>query len=448
MAIINFQMAMLYRHLHQPLYTLLKSQPGIIPIIHGAPHIGKTTLILNVISELFQNVIHLQSEGNESSMRDLRLVQDEDQFSLLIAALAPDKVGSRADTIIYIEDIHRVPNLFPFLDRLAHNPRFRIIASASVMMPEFSKLPSSLALLRMNPLNFEEFLIANGTDNTIIAHLKECGRNRTQPSPGLHNYLLKLHNEFLIYGGLPVLTTVKTEQKFWGIDTPAQNVQEYYGLWIRSCPDLNKDRALALYQHIILKAFAGDDSRLIYRNIENKFNFRNSSYDSAISRFTDNGVLIPVHAVNSLQYPVQSSCDKKLLKLYLNDAAFLKSWIRKITDEDIRNNKIDPSVNILYKTAVAAALYSVGKTLYYCDHRSIGNADFLCVNPDSQSLTAIKVLCGTKSSLTPFRNLIQNATKSGNPLSEAICLTEAGRVEKKDGITFLPIYLSHFLYAS
>ena len=55
----------------------------------------------------------------------------------------------------------------------------------------------------MYQLDFEEFLIANSINSTVIEYLRECLITERSPISSIHERLLDLFKKYLLVGGMP-----------------------------------------------------------------------------------------------------------------------------------------------------------------------------------------------------------------------------------------------------
>lgn len=56
---------------------------------------------------------------------------------------------------------------------------------------------------RMYPMDFEEYLWANGVQPSTISYLKDCCEHLKPASPSVHDTMLKLFCSYIVVGGMP-----------------------------------------------------------------------------------------------------------------------------------------------------------------------------------------------------------------------------------------------------
>ena len=172
---------MLKRKISQTIIDYLNSKSNKILIIDGARQIGKSFIIRYVATEVlnstFTNFIELNFV--EDSLKDKLFanINNIDDFYFQLSMIAGDKMGTKDNTLVFIDEIQEYPQFLTLLKFLKQDNRFTYICSGSLLGVTLSKTPSipigSIQIVHMYPLDFEEFLIAN---------------NFGSSPPNLHNY--------------------------------------------------------------------------------------------------------------------------------------------------------------------------------------------------------------------------------------------------------------------
>ena len=167
---------MLYRKISSLIEEHLKSDTSKILLIDGARQVGKTYIVRHVGKKLFENFIEINMIEDMLSDRLFAEVRTVEDFYLQISMLAGDKMQEKANTLIFIDEIQAYPHLLTLLKFLAQDGKFTFIASGSLLGVTLSKTSSipmgSIRKVRMFPLDFEEFLYANGMNGFAISCVK------------------------------------------------------------------------------------------------------------------------------------------------------------------------------------------------------------------------------------------------------------------------------------
>ena len=195
---------MLYRKIRKRIEDHLKSRSDKILLINGARQIGKTYIIRDIGNELFPNFIELNMVTDflgEQKFKDVRTIND---FYIQTSLLHGSKMKEKENTLIFIDEIQVYPELLTLLKFLREDNRFTFIASGSLLgvtLAQTTSIPiGSIQIIEMFPLDFEEFLIANGMNEFAINFIKEKYLKRESLDLSTHNHIFDLFKKYLIVG--------------------------------------------------------------------------------------------------------------------------------------------------------------------------------------------------------------------------------------------------------
>ena len=157
---------MLYRKMEALIEAHLTSDSQKILLIDGARQVGKTYLIRYVGQKLFENFIEInlvEDSLGDQLFAETRTVED---LYLQISMLAGERMKQKENTLIFLDEIQAYPHLLTLLKFLSQDGKFTFIASGSLLGVTLSQTTSipmgSIRKVRLFPLDFEEFLYANG----------------------------------------------------------------------------------------------------------------------------------------------------------------------------------------------------------------------------------------------------------------------------------------------
>ena len=187
---------MLYRKITETIVEHFKSKSSKILLIDGARQVGKTYIVRHMGNKLFENFIELNMLEDSIGRQLFKNVSTVNDFYLQVSMLAGNKMGTIDDTLIFIDEIQAYPHLLTLLKFLEQDAKFTYIASGSLLgvtLLETTSIPmGSISKIRMFPLDFEEFLYANGFNSYSIDMLKQKFLNQESLDLSTHNKLLDL----------------------------------------------------------------------------------------------------------------------------------------------------------------------------------------------------------------------------------------------------------------
>ncbi len=438
----------MYRKIKTFIMDYLKSDKKKILIIDGARQIGKSYIIRETGTELFENYIEINLLEDSLNNRYFENTKSTADFYLQLSMIAGSKLKEKNNTLVFLDEIQAYPHLLTLLKFLNQENRFTYIASGSLLgvtLSQTSSIPmGSIEVKHMYPMDFEEFLIANNFGETAISALKEKFINKESLEENLHNNMFTLFKKYLLSGGLPdaVKTFIETNN-IVTVRTIQNQIHEYYGM-DASKYDLEHKLKIKRIFDMIPSSLENKKKRLIVQNIENKKGKRFSNYQDEFDYLINAGIALEVKAVSNPVFPLDEHSGKNLLKLYLNDVGILSSILYANNIRAILDSEKNINLGTVYEAAVAQELKAHGKNLFYYDNKAKGEVDYLINDYDSLSILPIEVKSGKDYYIHSALNcFLQN--KDYN-ISKAIVLSNERRIyTDENGITYLPIYFVMFL---
>ena len=198
---------MLKRKIEKVIEEHLTSCNSKVLLIDGARQVGKTYIIRYVGKKLFKNFIEINMVEDSLSAKNFANISTVDDFYFQLSMLFGSQMEKKEDTLIFIDEIQEYPKLLTLLKFLASDNRFTYIASGSLLGVTLAQTPSipigSIRKIRMFPLDFEEFLYANGFNEFVIEELRKKFLNYESLDETTHNKIMDLFKKYLIVGGLP-----------------------------------------------------------------------------------------------------------------------------------------------------------------------------------------------------------------------------------------------------
>lgn len=145
---------------------------------------------------------------------------------------------------------------------LSQDGKFTFIASGSLLGVTLSQTTSipmgSIRKVRMFPLDFEEFLYANGMNEIVISAMQKKFENLESLDESMHNRMMDLFRKYLLVGGLPdAVNSYISERNIQSVREIQSEIHEYYAADASKYDDENKLKIRRVYD-------------LIPSNMENK----------------------------------------------------------------------------------------------------------------------------------------------------------------------------------
>lgn len=199
-----------------------KNTPNHSPlIIKGCRQCGKTYSVRAFAKKNYKHEVYLNFFKNPDYISIFEGSLEIDNLIIMMSALlGPDAIFEAGETVIIFDEIQDCPEARTALKFFKEDGRFDVIGTGLLLgVKGYGKQPKSIpvgseTLLEMHPLDFEEFLWANGITTPIINKLKEYFNNEEPVPEALHKKMHQLLLQYTVVGGMPevVKTFVTTKQ--------------------------------------------------------------------------------------------------------------------------------------------------------------------------------------------------------------------------------------------
>ena len=437
---------MLYRKIETVIEEHLKSDSKKILLIDGARQVGKTYIIRYVGKKIFKNFIEINMVEDSLGNRLFENTKTVEDFYLQVSMLAGNKMGKKSDTLIFIDEIQAYPHLLTLLKFLSQDGKFTFIASGSLLGVTLSQTTSipmgSIRKVRMFPLDFEEFLYANGMNEIIISAMQKKFENLESLDESMHNRMMDLFRKYLLVGGLPdAVNSYISERNIQSVREIQSEIHEYYAADASKYDDENKLKIRRVYD-LIPSNMENKKKRIVAKNIENKSGKRFSDYQDEFEYLISAGIALNVQAISNPVFPLIESTGKNLLKLYLNDVGILTGILYGNNIRAVLDDETSVNLGSAYESVVASELAAHGYRLYYYDNRSKGEVDYLIDDYDSLSAVPIEVKSGKDYTVHSALNTF--VSNKDYHIKKAFVLSNEKTVTSDGKINYIPIYYIMF----
>lgn len=440
---------MLYRKITSKIEQYLSSDSERMLLIDGARQIGKSYIIRLVGQQKFSNYIEINMEEDRLKDKIFENAKTTQDFYMALSIVAGEKMKDRENTLVFIDEIQAYDHLLTLVKFLMAEKKFTYIASGSLLGVTLKNTQSvpvgSLEILHMFPMDFEEFLYANGVGKIAVESMREAF-NKLQSLPdAIHNKIMDLFKKYLIVGGLP--KAVETFVESCNIVEFRAIQKSTYNLYKVDAQKYEEEHNCKLKIQRIFEMIPSNlenkKKRIVIKEIEDKRWKRAGDYIKEFDYLISAGVTLEVKAVSTPTYPLVENSGKNLLKLYLNDVGILSGIYYRNNITAIMNENNSINLGSIYETVVAQELKAHGFDLYYYDNKKNGEVDYLIDDVDNLSNIPIEVKSGkdytVHSALDKFLANVEYNIK------RAFVLSNEQRVYRdKQGVTYIPIYYVMF----
>ena len=441
---------MLKRKIQKVIQDYYRLGSNKVLLLDGARQIGKSYIIRYEGKKFFKNYIEINFLEDRNGEKLFSGVSTTKDFYLKLSAYAGDSMGTKEETLVFLDEIQAYPELLTLLKFLKDEDRFTYVASGSLLGVTLNKTLSKpggrIQRVKMYPLDFEEFLWANGIGEEVISHLSEQFSKEESIVESLHNKFIDLFKKYLLIGGLPdaVNTFIETSN-IVAVRAVHDEIDELYKGDASQYDKENTLKIKRIYE-IIPSNMENKKKRLHYNEIENKKGKRSSDYVEELEYLISSGISLEVLAVSNPKFPLKESEQKVLIKLYLNDVGLLTNILYRYNIKAVIDS--DNSINLgsVYETVIAQELIAHGYTLRYYDNKVKGEVDFLVDDYDSLSAVPIEVKSG--HDFRRHRALDKFIANEDYNIKNAILFSNDRGVVRCGKMVYMPVYYAMFLKPS
>ncbi|MBQ8257245.1 MAG: ATP-binding protein [Bacteroidaceae bacterium] len=439
---------MLYRKIVKRIEEYFSLNSDRMLLIDGARQVGKSYIIRHVGEKMFSNYIEINMEEDKLGERIFAEAKTTKDFYLALSIIAGDKMKERENTLVFIDEIQAYDHLLTLVKFLMKEKRFTYIASGSLLGVTLKNTQSvpigSLDIQHMYPMDFEEFLYANGVGELAIEAMRESFNNNQALSDTMHNKMMDLFKKYLLVGGMPKAVQIFVESRNVVEFRSIQNeTHELYGV-DASKYEQEHDKKLKIRRifDMIPSNLENKKKRVVIKDIEDKRWKRANDYLEEFDYLISAGIALEVKAISTPTYPLVENSGKNLLKLYLNDVGILSGIYYRNNIKAIMSDIKSINLGSVYETVVAQELKAHGYDLYYYDNKKNGEVDYLIDDADNLSNIPIEVKSG--KDYTVHSALDKFLSNEEYNIKKAYVLSNEQKVYIENGIIYMPVYYVMF----
>ena len=443
---------MLYRKIASKIESFLKSEKKRMLVVSGARQVGKSYIIREVGMRLYSNFIEVNMEEDKQSNRLFENARTVEDFMIALSTIAGAKMKDSEKTLVFIDEIQAYSHLLTLAKFLVEDGRFTYIASGSqlgIALKTTQSIPiGSIELLSMYPLDFEEFLIANGVGELLINEMRRKFEAKEALNESLHMKVMDYFRKYLLVGGMPsAVNTYLSEHNMVSV----RNIHRDISLLYKNdaakyeSESLRKLKIQRIYD-MVPSNLEKVKKRIVAKDIELKKGKRMADYQDEFEYLISSGITLEVQAISKPSYPLVENSGKNLLKLYMSDIGLLTGILYHNDVLPIMNDKCGVNLGSVYENVVAQELKAHGFKLYYYDNKKNGEVDFLIDSVDLMSVLPIEVKSGKDYYIhTALNNLLK---VDEYKISNGIEFSNEEKVYNNGNVIYMPIYYVMFLRSS
>jgi predicted AAA+ superfamily ATPase len=444
------------RKLYESLLKWKQEEQGRIALlIEGARRVGKSWLVKNFAEQEYRSYIMVDFTQLSPELKEVfdHYLTMPDRFFLYLQTVTGKRLYERESVIVF-DEVQFYPKVREAIKHLVADGRYDYLETGSLVgIKKHTKdilIPSEERHIEMLPMDFEEFLWAQG-DELTMPFIRDCFARRTPLGP-MHRKAMDLFRQYLIVGGMPQAVKAFAEGKdFVQVDRVKRDILSLYRNDIQHYTDELVDKVTNIWDTLPVQ-LQKHEKKFRLSALKDEARFR--TYETSFFWLKEADVVNICYGATEPSIGLRMKQDGSTLKLYMADTGLLISHAfseKQIMGEELYKKlllgKLEVNEGMLVENIVAQMLRAAGHQLYFFSSYSKQDAadtmeiDFLIAKPvitSRHNISPVEVKSSAGYRLSSLRKFI---TKYGEQLSAPYVL-HSGDVKAEDGIVFLPLYMT------
>ena len=375
-----------------------KNKPGHKPlVIMGIRQCGKTFIAQHFAAENYKNVVYINFIKDPERINAFVGSKEVDNILLNLSAQIKGGKFIPGETCFIFDEIQECPEARTSLKFFNEDGRFDVIATGSLLGvqgygEEFKKrrrkklnkkelginsVPvGNEYIIEMYPLDFEEFLWANGLNQDVIEALRKFYTEETPVPEGIHVALKNYLNLYVAIGGLPApINAFLATNNMNAVSEEYKDIlKEYRDDMVKYAPDKDKPHIRECFNSIP-KQLAKDNKKFQYSKV--KAGGRGETYLGSLQWLEDAGIICRCYNTNITGLPMEGNAKENVFKVYTADIGLLIEMLGPGIRADILQGRLGGFKGAIFENLMADTLHKKQQSLYYFQKDSGLELDFL-----------------------------------------------------------------------
>ena len=352
-------------------------------VIMGIRQCGKTFIAQYFAETNYKTVVYINFIKQPERITAFLGAKDVNTILLNLSAQISGVTFTPGETCFIFDEIQECPEARTSLKFFKEDGRFDVIATGSLLGvqgygDELKKQHRRLSKTKdpMYPLDFEEFLWANGMSTGVIDALSKCYAQESPVPAGIHVALKNMLNLYVAVGGLPdaVNAFLRTNNMNEVRKVYQSILKEYRDDMVKYAPDKDKPHIRECFNSVP-KQLAKENKKFQYSKV--KPGGRGETYAGSLQWLEDAGIICRCYNTDITGLPMEGNAKDNVFKVYMSDIGLLVEMLGEGTRADILQGNLDGFKGAIYENLMADTLHKKTQNLYYFQKDSGLELDFL-----------------------------------------------------------------------
>ena len=439
------------RKIEKALQSWLETPSHKPIVVKGVRQCGKTSSVMDFATKHFKHVVYLDFREHPDYKKFFTPNLEVDNIIMRITAAIPQAEIIPGATCFVFDEIQDCPKARGALKYFHQDGRYQVMCTGSLLgvngykTPEEQKEEEEASIpvgfediIDMYPMDFEEWLWANGIKDVHFDYLKKCLSNEEPVEEAIHDRLNELMHQYIVVGGMPevVSTFLDTKQIGRVLAVQRRIVDEYKADMVKYAPAADKPRIRECFDSIPAQ-LAREYKKFSYTVV--RPGGRGRDYAGSLQWIEDAGIIRRCYNTEITELPLDGHKIKSEFKVYMADIGLLVSMLEEGTQSSILDGDLLSYNGAIKENLVADILGKMGRKLYYF-HKDGGlELDFLMRYKGQCTPVECKATTGNAKSMStvlkhPEKYHVTNAIKLGDY-----------NIGRKEQLLTIPMYMTFLL---
>ena len=428
-------------------------------LIEGARRVGKSYIATEFAKNNYKTYILIDFSKVPEIIKELfdNYLDNLDYLFTYLSQYYGVKLYKR-ETLFIFDEIQFCPRARGAIKHLVADGRYDYIETGSLISIKKNVkdilIPSEEEKIKMQPMDFEEFLWALG-NTTLMDFIKECYQKKMPLGQALHRKAMDYFKEYLIIGGMPqVVSEYIATKDFDKADRIKRNILKLYRDDIRKHADEINLKVEQIFD-TIPSQLQKHEKKFTVSALGDNVRFRN--YEEAFYWLDDACLINIAYNTTEPKIGLGQRIDANSFKCYMADTGLLmamafneKELISSQLYKKIFFDKLTFNEGMIIENIVAQMLSAANRKLYFFsrnehdDNTSTLEIDFLISKNNittRHNIIPIEVKSGDRYTFTSLNKLV---SKYKDFIAEPIII-HTKDLKEENGILYVPIYMTQIL---
>lgn len=420
-------------------------------VIKGVRQCGKTSSVVDFAKQHFKNIVYLDFREHPDYKKFFTPNLEVDSIIMRISAVMPTQKIEAEETCFIFDEIQDCPSARGALKYFHLDGRYEVMCTGSLrgvngyktreerIEEETASIPVGFEdIVNMYPMDFEEWLWANGIQQIHFDYISKCLHDETPIEEALHDRFRELLHQYVVVGGMPeaVSSFLHTKQIGKVLAIQKRIVDEYKSDMLKYAPSTDKSRIRECFESIPAQ-LAREYKKFTYSVV--KPNGRARDYEGSLQWIEDARIIRRCYNTKITELPLDGNKIQSEFKVYMADIGLLVSMLEEGTQSSILEGNLLSYKGAIFENLVADIFGKMGRKLYYYHKDGGVELDFLIRYKGKCVPIECKARNGNAKSL---RTVLDHNEKYH--IDEAFKLGDYN-IGRKGNLLTIPMYLAFML---